>query len=219
MALEEIELHGGPDVRIPEHVLAFLKEADRRIDRFFEAELNKRVPKFMPSDPLVVYRALEFLTREDLPLGRTFCEWGSGFGVVTCLAGLLGYESYGIEIEQTLAEAAEILAGDMGIAARFLCTSYMPEGIESYSGMGGEEMVSDHRAGWDSEPAYDGMGCDISGIDVFFVYPWPGEQEFMENQFEQVAVEGAILVVYYGEGEIRAYRKVFDGEDADPSAR
>ena len=49
-------------------------------------------------------------------------------------------------------------------------------------------------------------------IDLFYVYPWPGEQELMHALFETVAAEGAILVAYYGDKDIAAYRKV-SGED------
>lgn len=209
--LEEIELVGLSEGDVPEAVSAYLEEADRRIDVFFETERNKRIPKFIPSAAEMVFEVIEFVTREELPLGRVFCEWGSGFGVATCLASLLGYEAYGIEIEEELVDTAGALAGDMGIDARFVCSSYLPEGIDSYAGMGGEDIV--REGGIEGELGYEGMERDLSDVDIIFVYPWPGEQEFMEKLFEEVAVEGAILIVYYGDEEIRVYRKVFvEGE-------
>ncbi len=210
MALEEIELGGLWDGEVPETVSGYLEEADRRIDVFFESGRNRRVPKFIPSDAETVYGVLEVLTRGEVPMGWVFCEWGSGFGVATCLAAMLGYEAYGIEIEEELVKAAGALAGDMGIDARFVCASYLPEGIESYAGMGGEEMVREGGAEEGREWGYEGMERELSEVDVVFVYPWPGEQEFMENLFEEVAVEGAILVVYYGDEEIRVFRKVWE---------
>ena len=45
---------------------------------------------FVPSDYDMAWRCLNAL-----PRGR-FCEWGSGFGIVTGLAEMLGFESYGI---------------------------------------------------------------------------------------------------------------------------
>ena len=56
------------------------------------------------------------------------------------------------------------------------------------------------------------MECEVDEIDLFYVYPWPGEQELMHALFETVAAEGAILVAYYGDKDIAAYRKV-SGED------
>ena len=98
--------------------------------------------------------------------------------------------------------------------ARFLCQSYMPEGVESYAGVGGEEIIEDALGEEEGELVYEGMGYDISEIDVFYVFPWPGEQEFMEQFFDKIAVEGAILMIYYGD-EVRAYRKVFEDDDGE----
>ena len=56
-------------------------------------------------------------------------------------------------------------------------------------------------------PRYDGMGIGLDEIDVFFVYPWPGEQEMMLKLFQSVASEDAILIAYYGDHEICIYRK------------
>ena len=99
MALQEIELDLPEPAPLPGRVSAFLDEADRRIDHLFETEINKRTPKFIPSDAQLFYRGLAHVTESGLPLGRTFCEWGSGFGVGACIASLLGYTSYGVEIE------------------------------------------------------------------------------------------------------------------------
>jgi hypothetical protein len=57
------------------------------------------------------------------------------------------------------------------------------------------------------------MEVEIAAIDLFFVYPWPEEQELMQTLFDAVAVEGAILLAYYSDREICVYRKVRDGGD------
>ena len=88
MALEEIALQLD-EGKLPSRVSALIEEAERRLDHLFETNRNRRVPRFLPSDPVLLYRVLRFLTEEDLPTGRTFCEWGSGFGVGACLASLL----------------------------------------------------------------------------------------------------------------------------------
>ena len=54
------------------------------------------------------------------------------------------------------------------------------------------------------------MDRDTDEIDIFFVYPWPHEHEMMHELFEELASDGAILIAYYGEGEICVYRKTFD---------
>ncbi len=101
---------------------------------------------------------------------------------------------------------------------QILCASYIPEGYESYAGVGGEDLVksvtfSYPGAATDPEPRYDGIDIEIAAIDLFFVYPWPEEQELIQTLFDAVAVEGAILVAYYSAREIYVYRKVFDEGD------
>lgn len=212
MAIEEIPLDLS-GCALSRDAAAFLAEANRRIDELFATERNKRTPKFLPSDPELLHAALTCITRRNLPLGRVYCEWGSGVGVGVGLASLLGYEAFGIEIEPSLVRFARKLAHDTGVAAQFLEGSYLPEGFESYSGMGGEELVlPEHFLGGSSglphfAPTYEGMPCPTDEIDVFFVFPWPGEQEFMQQLFEILAGDGAILLVYYGGSELCAYQK------------
>ena len=216
------ELHLDPDKGDPPpEFTEFLAEAEKRIDHLFDTEQNKKVPRYIPSNPVALYRTLEFVTRESLPLGRVFCEWGSGFGVGACMAAMLGYEAYGIEIEQSLADASKALIDECGIDdVTILNTSYLPDGFESYAAVGGEELVlpesfSDRGEGFDGIPIYDGMPHATDEIDLFFVYPWPGEQEFMQQLFDAVAGEGAILLTNLEDGEISAHQKVAGDEDAD----
>ena len=129
----------------------------------------------------------------------------------------MGYRSYGLEIEEDLVKLAQLLANDHAIKVDYLCTSYFPEGFGSYPGHGGAELLTpEPESQWGDStvviPAYEGMECEVDEIDLFYVYPWPGEQELMHALFETVAAEGAILVTYYGDKDIAAYRKV-SGED------
>jgi hypothetical protein len=174
----------------------------------------------VPSDAALVFAALDYVTRHDIALGRVFCEWGSGVGTATCMAAFLGYEAYGIELEPELAELSREMARELAIAVEILCTSYIPEGYESYSGVGGEDLVQTDLfsflglgAGNDHDLRFEGMEIEIGAIDLFFVYPWPEEQELMQKLFDAVAVEGAILIAYYSAREICVYRKVFDAGD------
>jgi catechol 2,3-dioxygenase-like lactoylglutathione lyase family enzyme len=98
VAIEELAIN-FENKPLPEKASAYLAEANLRIDRLFETERNKHMPRFIPSDAIAIYNALDFITREDFPLGRVYCEWGSGYGIGSCFAAMLGYEAYGIEIE------------------------------------------------------------------------------------------------------------------------
>jgi hypothetical protein len=73
---------------------------------------------FVPSDYEFVWRMLAAVER-----GR-FCEWGCGFGIITGLAEMLGFEASGMEIEPKLAAAARGLLADFGLTAPILEGSY-----------------------------------------------------------------------------------------------
>ena len=193
---------------VPEPFASLIQDADERWEKFWAQKLNKRYPRYVASEPAQVYAALKHLRDEGLALGERFIEWGSGFGVATSLASMLGFEATGIEIEDGLVEIAESLAEKHQTGAKFITTSYIPEGYISYDHVGGSDIVSDdsfaHQVG---PPRCDGMDIGLDEIDVFFVYPWPGEQEMMLKLFQSVASEDAILIAYYGDQEICIYRK------------
>ncbi len=217
MAIEEIEIDIAPRA-LPANVARLIQEADRRWEQFFADEGTRRLPRFVPSEGELVFAAIDYVTRQNLPPGRVFCEWGSGFGTGTCLAALLGYEAYGIEIQPELVDISREIARDLDIPVDILCTSYIPDGSETYSGVGGEELVKSRTFAYPGETAdverqYDGMAYDIAEIDLFFAYPWPEEQELMQQLFDAVAMEGAILIAYHSAKEICAYRKLFDARD------
>ena len=94
MALVNLNLEIAP-VELSRDVRAFLREADRRIE-VFQRECH--VPGFVPSDFPRAYALLTALTVGPVTPGNLFCEWGSGFGVVACLAAMLDFDASGIEI-------------------------------------------------------------------------------------------------------------------------
>lgn len=211
MAYETL-CHSVPAIAVPPKVRAFIEEADRRCDVFYDQQLNKRYPRYVPSEPDQVYAALQYVTEQGWPLGQNFVEWGSGFGVATGMAALLGYEATGIEIQADLIAMAESLLNDQQIAAQFICTSYVPDGYVLYDAIGGDDIVKDDGYAADDEegPYYADMDVPVGEIDLFFVYPWPGEQEMMLKLFDAVAGEGAILIAYFGDKDICIYRKLED---------
>ena len=75
---------------IPRDVRSFLGEAERRVRRFLR---TGRFAAFVPSDFARAYRILRALADADLAPSTLFCEWGSGFGVVACLAAMLDEEN------------------------------------------------------------------------------------------------------------------------------
>ncbi len=217
MAIEELDIEFSPP-EFSAEVLRLIEASDQRWDQFFASHTNRRFPRLIPSDPALVFTALAGVTQQDLPPGRVFCEWGSGFGTATCLAALLGYEAYGIELHAELADISRDMAHELDIPVEILCTSYIPEGYDSYAGIGGDDLVKSPMFSYpgdtfDRAPGYDGMDYTLAEIDLFFVYPWPEEQELMQQLFDAVAMEGAILLAYYSAKEICVYRKMFDARD------
>lgn len=192
---------------MPEAVSAVIAEADRRADEFYAAGLGRRYPRYIPSNPVVVHAAMKFLREAGHLRGDVFCEWGCGFAVATCVASLLGFRACGVEIEDELAEMAVKLAADHGIPVEILHTDYLPEGYEECDGVGGKDLLVPEATTSRGEialpPSYDGL--DPDEVDLFFVYPWPGQEELMMDLFEAVACPGAILLIYLGDDEIAAY--------------
>jgi hypothetical protein len=63
---------------------------------------------FVPCQYGVFYRTLAALKR------GVFCEWGSGMGIATGLAELLGFDAYGVEIDEALVTASRALLAELG---------------------------------------------------------------------------------------------------------
>jgi predicted O-methyltransferase YrrM len=202
MRLVEVEFETG-DAALPEDVARLLDDARRRIDEMDEA-FRTSVPAFVPSDFEAVYRALDYIQTKRITTGRRFIEWGSGIGVVTCMASRLGFDAVGIEVEAPLVEMAEQLAGDFGIATQFVCGSFVPEGEEPHIDAAGE--VTWLRT--DAVDGYEELELDPDDFDVVFAYPWPGEEQVIFDLFQRCAAVGTLLLTYHSQDGLRLQRKV-----------
>jgi len=186
---------------VPRDVRSFLREAERRIERF---QIDCRVPGFVPSDFERTFATLRALAEAELSPGNLFCEWGSGFGVVACLAAMLDFDACGIEIEGELVDAARQLADDFDLPVEFVRGSFIPRGGEAYV---------DTRDGFswlttDTSGAHEELGIGPDDFDVIFAYPWPDEEGVTEKLFQRYARLGAVLVTYHGGEVLRLRRKI-----------
>jgi len=185
--------------------------AEERFRKFYAKGLNKRYSRYIASEPEQVYAAIKWVIDNGIAPGKRFVEWGSGFGVATGLAATLNCEASGIELRKGLVEIAEELLESQSIDADILCTSYIPEGFITYETAGGKDIVADNSFGHDAGEACYRSGASeiyLDEVDLFFVYPWPGEQEMMLKLFDAIAAADAILITYFGDMDISIYRKM-----------
>jgi hypothetical protein len=148
---------------------------------------------------------LRGLAATDVLSGNLFCEWGSGFGVVACLAAMLDFDACGIEVEGELVDAAERLAADFELPVEFVKGSFLPRDCDAAFHAGAEYA-------WLSLDLDQGPSCAQSALcpddfDVIFVYPWPDEERLIADLFERYAGEKAVLVSYHGADDFRTRRK------------
>jgi predicted O-methyltransferase YrrM len=200
--LTDIDLAFANDP-IPTAVAALIADAKARVEEL-EDKSRAAMPAFVPSDFEVAYRGLQAVHTANLATGRRFLEWGSGIGVVACLAAQLGFDAIGIEIESPLVDIADELADAHDIDAEFLCGSFVPHGTEVTVG------TADDFA-WLSTTgpvAYDDLDLEPNDFDLIFAYPWPGEEQIIFDLFANHAANGALLLTYHGIEGVRLQRKV-----------
>jgi hypothetical protein len=195
MPLLELKLPIDPTPP-PRAVRLFLAEATRRIEEFQD---RGGCHGFVPSDYSGAYHALQSLTENHAP-GALFCEWGSGFGVVACLAAMLGFDAHGIEVRSELVEAARNLADDHDLAVEFMQGSFIPEGGEAC-------LDADEDYAWLTTEAHAHPELAPDDFDVTYGYPWPDEERLIADLFERFARPGALLLTHHGGDGFRLRRK------------
>ncbi len=202
MSLQQLELIADP-APLPVAVARFLAAAAARIDAYFDRPGAVQGIGFVPSDYEAVYRTLRTL-RLVAPEALQFCEWGSGFGVVTGLACGLGFDAHGIEIDATLATAARALLAEHRLTAEITVGSFIPDDPEQRERL----ADADGRTVLSGPSAYVDMDLDLLDFDVVFAYPWPSEELRYRELFRRGADYGAVLLTYSATDGVRAFRKV-----------
>ena len=203
MRLVEIQL--ALDERpLPPRVAALLDHAKNRVDEL-EDKSRAAIPAFVPSDFALVFRALAEIQSANLATGRRFLEWGSGMGVVACLAAELGFEAAGLEIEPSLVHIADEIARLHGFEVQFICGSFVPAALVDRV-----EVTGDVH--WltttDADDGYRELQLEPDDFDVIFAYPWPGEEQVLFDIFTNCASVGALLLTYHGQEGMRLQRKL-----------
>jgi SAM-dependent methyltransferase len=191
---------------LPKHVGRFLRAVDRRMDDAFH-HLQGDHQGFIPADYVLVYQALHTLQERSLACGDRFLEWGCGIGAVAGMASMLGFESYGIEIDSFLVEQAEELLEQFGLETEIVNGSFIPEGSERLIDVAYRESQETLNLDTSIDDAYRCLGIDLEDVDVVFVFPWPNDEPLCRELFRRHAGRGALLLTYDQTQGIRLFRK------------
>lgn len=190
-------------VSLPPEVEALIVEAEGRFETWERETLEAPIYSYIPCSYRVVYGGLAVITERRLAPGRSFCEWGSGQGVVAMMAASLGWHAVGIEVEPDLVAASRALAAHADLPVEFVIGSYVPEGSIVRPDAGAELAWLDDSA----EPAYAELGLDPDDFDLTFAYPWPGESDVIYELFEEHAARGALLITFQGTEGLCLHRR------------
>ena len=160
----------------------------RGIFEQFDRDVRKQAwHPFIPADYESVLQAM-------LPYrGRRlkFLEWGSATGVIAITADLLGFEAYGIEIDERLVDIARQLAVKYESGARFAAGSFLPDGYQWRSEDGDPRLGTIGVA-----PAgYHELGVGIEDFQLVYAYLWSGEEPIVHDVMRRFAPAGATLLL------------------------
>ena len=161
----------------------------------FDREVRRR--SFHPFVAADYERVLDALLPLRAP-GLRFLEWGSATGVVTIMADLLGFDSYGIELDGRLVRIARELAERYESGARFAEGSFMPSGYR-WRPSHGDGRLGTIGIG---ESAYPKLGRVLEDFDVVYAYPWTGEEPMMMDLMKTYGRSGGRLMLHGNEGVV-----------------
>jgi hypothetical protein len=168
-------------------------------EQFDRSARTKAFHPFVAADYDAVRAALATIPAS----GRRFLEWGSASGVITVMADILGFEAWGIELDDALVATAREFAARHGSGARFVAGSFLPAGYR-WKGPDG-----DSRTGTigDGPSGYLQMGRALEDFDVVFGYPWDGETAVMQDVMRRYGRADALLLLHDATtGAVRAFR-------------
>lgn len=180
--LERLDLGDIDGIELPPASLALIDDAGGRVERFQRA--GAPIPAFAAGNAWIAGKLLRRIIADGLANGARFCEWGSGFGIVACVARQLGLQATAIEIEAALVAESRRLAADHGLELRIVEGSYRPAGTA-------EETVERERID-------AALGFSPVDFDIIYVYPWAAEERLVSYLFCGFAPAGALLVLYRG---------------------
>ncbi len=164
------------------------KEGDDAWDLSRPGRENTRHHLFVSCDPTAAYEAL----RELRSRATTFVELGSGAGIVTIIADLLGFEAYGIEIEPWLVQRSIEIAERIGSKAIFTEGTFVTAEYEDEI----ELLSGDMHTPTNGACAFGELDLQLRDFDLVYVFPWPGEEDWLHEMMRRHGRPDAILLTY-----------------------
>jgi len=201
--LESVDLEMDWELAIPPEVEEILSIADCRLQDYWDQWHKRPIEQYVACDFRDVWRSLVSVTEQKLSAGNTFCEWGSGFGVVTALASQLGWEAIGIEAEAFLVEQSREFLQQSNLKGEIVYGNFLPSGAESLA-----KKQANHASLFHQVPsAYETLDLQCDDFSLVFAYPWPGEHHYLQEVFRVYAGDQALLLMFLGPYEIELFRK------------
>lgn len=188
---------------IPAEVAGWIRETRLRIQTFQDRWDRPQIEQFVASDYEYVYQAMSWLVEEGLVSGNRFLEWGCGFALNCVIAAHLGMDAIGIEAEDELIREGRQTLELTGQLAELCWGNFLPRGAE--------DLAHDPTLpslGHPVPSVYRELGLDIDDFSMIFAYPWPGEEDFLLEVFEDNAGNGALFVQFCGPYDLRIWRRI-----------
>ncbi len=173
-------------IEVASDVRERLFDGGERIWREHRERLGGRFSSFIPADYEAAYEAL--LDVRDR--GESFVELGSGAGVITILADLLGFDAYGIEIDDWLVGQSTALADSLESDAQFVAGSFVPVWLREEV----EHMPADFLAETEGADAYEELGMQLRDFDVIYDYHWPEQADLHADLLARCGRPGAVVL-------------------------
>lgn len=177
---------------VPSAVVDALVDEAEQLWREFRARVEARFTSFIPCDYALAHEALVPLAHER---GGAFIELGSGAGVVTILADLLGFDAYGIELDPWLVERSIDLAERHGSDATFIHGSFVPEAMRDDV----EHQPADFLCEVDGQDAFAEIGMELGDFDVIYDYHWPDQHALHNDMLMRYGRPGTVVLRFSDE--------------------
>ena len=203
-----LDLDFDPPVHsIPADVTNILQKTDSSVQRF-HVKHPGAYRGFVPSDYRAFCSALRHVLEQRLTCGNSFCEWGSGLGVATCIAKAMGFDAVGIEIDKQLVEVAISLADQLELSCDFVVGSFIPPGADELVDRAFSETDGSLSLIQEADDAYEQLDRNLEDFDIVYAFPWPNDESLTANIFERFGASGALLMTYHEDDGFRLRRKV-----------